>query len=363
MTPTDRSAPLRARTTDTAAIRSDATFPMAPTARPADLVITSELIPTPADGRGSGPLSEVELHDLGVCERAVENLATATWLAGKALQSIRDGKLYRHTHARFEDYITERWDISERAAYQMIEEWPLAEHLNQAYGKPVTASHIRALLPVAARFGLDAATELYQQLRTRAQTDGVRLTAQITGQIARAVLKRAGQQAEHIAFTQAARQLITAQTSLADTRVERPRSLASRERLAVATDDPGPQNFAGHHAEITAVRPAAQPGPLIADNTGAAQAGPAAANSAPTDDRASSGELGAAPVTAPNVGTARTAVGLYRDIVSHILAIERLASSPCLVPNGPDEEAEFDRLHVQITTRLTQVLHSLTAEA
>jgi hypothetical protein len=169
----------------------------------------SELIPTAVDGRGSGPLSEVELHDLGVCERAVENLATATWLAGKALQTIRDGKLYRRSHARFEDYVDERWDISERTAYQMIEEWPLAERLNQAYGKPVTASHIRALLPVTTRIGLDAAVELYEQLRARAQSDGVRPTASITGQIAKAVLKRAGQQAEQIEFTQAAQQLIT----------------------------------------------------------------------------------------------------------------------------------------------------------
>ncbi|WP_370103339.1 hypothetical protein [Streptacidiphilus sp. MAP12-20] len=60
---------------------------------------------------------------------------------------------------------------------------------------------------------------------------------------------------------------------------------------------------------------------------------------------------------------ARTAVGLSRDIASHIEAIERLASSPCLVPNGPDEEAEFDQLHEQITTRLAKILHSLTAEA
>jgi hypothetical protein len=77
----------------------------------------------------------------------------------------------------------------------------------------------------------------------------------------------------------------------------------------------------------------------------------------------SNGELGAAPVAAPAVGTARTAVGLYQDIVNHIHAIEQLATSPCLVPNGPDEEAEFDQLHEQITARLTRILHSLTVEA
>jgi hypothetical protein len=358
--PTDRSAPLRARTTDTAVVKQNSSPSLAPTARPADLVITSELIPTAVDGRGSGPLSEVELHDLGVCERAVENLATATWLAGKALQTIRDGKLYRRSHARFEDYIAERWDISERAAYQMIEEWPLAERLNQAYGKPVTASHVRALLPVTARFGLDAAAELYQQLRTRAQADGVRLTASITGQIAKAVLKRAGQQAEQIEFTQAAQQLITAQPSLVETRVERPHLTSAPESRPAAPADPGLQNFAGGHGKATAVSPGAQPGTLTADRIGAAQAGPVAGSTAPTDANPPTGELGGAPATAPTLGTARTAVGLYRDIVSHIHAIERLACSPCLVPNGPDEEAEFDELHGQITTRLTQILHSLT---
>jgi hypothetical protein len=364
VTPTDRSAPLRARATDTAAvIRPEATLPMAPTARPADLVITSELIPTAVDGQGNGPLGEVELHDLGVCERAVENLATATWLAGKALQTIRDGKLYRHTHARFEDYIAERWDISERTAYQMIEEWPLAERLNQAYGRPVTASHVRALLPVTTRFGLDAAAELYQQLRSRAQADGVRLTASITGQIAKAVLKRAGQQAEQIGFTQAAQQLITAQRSLVETRAERPRLVAAPESRPAAPVDPGLRNFAGNHGEATAAPPAALPGPVTADGIRAAQAVPAAASLALSVASAATGELGGAPVGAPSVSPARAAVGLYRDIISHIHAIERLSGSPCLAPNGPDEEAEFDQLHEQITARLTQILHSLTAEA
>jgi hypothetical protein len=92
------------------------------------------------------------------------------------------------------------------------------------------------------------------------------------------------------------------------------------------------------------------------------QAGQVAANSAPTDASAPSGELGEEPVSAPNLGAARTAVGLYRDIVSHIHAIEQLATSPCLVPNGPDEEAEFDQLHEQITTRLARILRSLTAD-
>jgi hypothetical protein len=54
VTPTDRSAPLRARTTDerTAVVRQNPSLPMMVTARPADLVITSELIPALADEQG-----------------------------------------------------------------------------------------------------------------------------------------------------------------------------------------------------------------------------------------------------------------------------------------------------------------------
>ncbi|WP_160311566.1 hypothetical protein [Streptacidiphilus melanogenes] len=304
----------------------------------------------------------MELHDLGTCERAVENLATATWLAGKALQTIRDGKLYRQTHRTFEEYVTERWEIGERTAYQMIEEWPLAERLNQAYGKPVTASHIRALLPVTTRFGLDDAVELYQQLRARAQADGVRLTAQITGQIAKAVLKRAGQQAGGIEFTHAARQLITAQPSLAEAGAARSRSAVPRDRPVVAPAEPDLRNFAGNHGEVTALAKGGQPGPLTVDGIATVPVRAETGSPVAMDVGMWTAELGEAQGGVLSSGMARTAVGLYRDIVSHIQAIERLASSPCLVPNGPDEEAEFDHLHVQITNRLTQILDSLTAE-
>ncbi|MEY9968799.1 hypothetical protein ABIA33_006886 [Streptacidiphilus sp. MAP12-16] len=146
MSPTpDRSAALRNRNAGQELAEVSSTG--APSGRPADLVVTSEMVPTPAMTGASGPLSQVEQHELGLCERAVENMATAAWLAGEALQTIRDAKLYRHTHTRFEDYIEERWEIGERTAYQLIEEWALAERLNQVLGKPATASHTRALHP------------------------------------------------------------------------------------------------------------------------------------------------------------------------------------------------------------------------
>ena len=113
MTPKDRTAALRNRRDQTNAPIARAE---APTGRPADLVITADMIPDPLTVDASGDLTNTEIHDLGVCERAVDHLATARWLAGKALQSIRDRKLYRHTHPTFEEYVQDRWDMSERAA-------------------------------------------------------------------------------------------------------------------------------------------------------------------------------------------------------------------------------------------------------
>ncbi|MEV6013200.1 hypothetical protein AB0M29_41360 [Streptomyces sp. NPDC051976] len=181
------------------------------TGRPADLVITADMIPDPPAVDAAGDLSHTEIHDLGVCEWAVDHLATARWLAGKALQSIRDRKLYRQDHRTFEEYVQDRWEMSERAAYQAIEEWPLAERLQQTLDKPVTPSHTRALLPISHRFGLAPAVDLYQQLAARTRADGLRLTAALTTRIVHTVLERTGTKAEAPQFLEATRQLMSAE--------------------------------------------------------------------------------------------------------------------------------------------------------
>ncbi|MEY9968549.1 hypothetical protein ABIA33_006633 [Streptacidiphilus sp. MAP12-16] len=364
MSPTpDRSAALRNRN----ARRTDVAVSSArvPSGRPADLVITSEMVPAPAVTGASGPLSEVEQHELGLCEQAVANLTTATWLAGKALQAIRDAKLYRHTHTRFEDYVTERWDISERAAYLMIEEWALAEQLNQVLGRPATASHVRALLPVGDRFGLDAAAEMYQQLLARAQAEQVRLTAAMTSQVVKAVLKSAGRQAEAVHFKETAHQLITAQAlplsppsppppqraqpiSSAAPRNGAPEILASSTRPT--TPDPGLgllqqavgashadlQNLAGDHKQVTVT----------------AAVTPTTVNAAH------------APVEmAPPAASQPRAVALFREILDHIGAIERCLGSEAIGPTTEGEAAEFNELADNAVERLRAAVHALEHDA
>ncbi|MEY9969510.1 hypothetical protein ABIA33_007599 [Streptacidiphilus sp. MAP12-16] len=390
----DRSAALRNRNAgqDVATV----SVPRAPSGRPADLVITSELIPVPALTGASGPLSEVEQHELGLCERAVENMAAAAWLAGKALQTIRDAKLYRHTHARFEDYIAERWEIGERTAYQLIEEWALAERLNQVLGKPATASHTRALLPVASRFGLDTATDLYQQLRLRTHAEGIRLTATITSQIVKAGLRAAGKQAEQTAFQDAARQLLAAPALTLNSGTNAsttPIPSAPRSGSPQPVDgDSGLRNFAGSHDEVTAADSA---GVLLPDATppastqGAAEeyVGPqpqetltgtpvpggatapvppfvvASSAAVPTPVSAGSASISAMAVSAPDFASAQSApdaLFVLEDIRRRVATIQRdLSTTLVRSPANAQEQGRLDALVDEIVQRLRSAANSL----
>ncbi|SFF93207.1 hypothetical protein SAMN05216251_14012 [Actinacidiphila alni] len=209
MTSHDRTASLRNRGQS-----ADAAVPFErqahPTSRPADLVITGEMIPEPVAVDADGDLTGTELHELDVCERALANLETAHWLAGKALQVIRDARLYRQTHTRFEQYVKERWDMSVRAAYQLIEEWRLASELQDILGRPATPSHVRALLPVVRQAGIRSAVYLYVELAPRARAEGVRVTADLVALVVNAIHQQAGELAAEQQFMDATREIFSA---------------------------------------------------------------------------------------------------------------------------------------------------------
>ena len=145
--------------------------PPAPTAGPA--VISPGSLPDPYTAAGDGQLSGREQADLATCEAALDNLRVAFWAAGKALQVIRDARLYRDTHATFEDYVEQRWDMSRSQAYRLVDAWPLAERLSPM-GDKLNERQIRELLPLADRHGQDAAVTVY---RTVAETEGIQVTA------------------------------------------------------------------------------------------------------------------------------------------------------------------------------------------
>jgi hypothetical protein len=156
--------------------RADSPGPASAPASPAPLAAA---VPEPRAEAGDGPLSAGEQSDLSTCEAALDNLRMAFWAAGKALQTVRDGRLYRSGYATFEDYVEQRWDMSRAQAYRLIEAWPLAERLSPI-GDTITESQVRELLPVAGRHGTAAAAVVYE---TVAEADGVRVTAAVLHQV------------------------------------------------------------------------------------------------------------------------------------------------------------------------------------
>jgi hypothetical protein len=137
--------------------------------------LAPDSLPAPYSTASDGQLSDHEQADLATCEAVLDNLRVAFWAAGKALQVIRDARLYRNTCATFEDYVEQRWDMSRPQAYRLISAWPLAERLSPV-GDKINERQVRELLPLAERHGPDAAVTVY---RTVAETEGVQVTAAV----------------------------------------------------------------------------------------------------------------------------------------------------------------------------------------
>ncbi|MVU82966.1 hypothetical protein GPX89_37730 [Nocardia sp. ET3-3] len=119
-------------------------------------------MPLPVAG-GEGPLSRSESEQLEVCESSIDALRVAFWTAGRALQIVRDGRLYRAEHATFDDYVEKRWDMQRSYAHKLIRAWPLAARLHPV-APSINEGQIRELLPVAAAHGEEAAVTVYTTL-------------------------------------------------------------------------------------------------------------------------------------------------------------------------------------------------------
>ncbi|MET7772968.1 hypothetical protein [Nocardia sp. NPDC005366] len=125
------------------------------------------------EAEGDGPLSDREQQQLNACESSIDSLRIAFWAAGRALQIVRDGRLYRSEHATFDDYVEQRWDMQRSYAHKLIRAWPLAARLHPV-APAINEGQVRELLTVAAEHGEDAAVAVYTTL---ADAPEVKVTA------------------------------------------------------------------------------------------------------------------------------------------------------------------------------------------
>jgi len=94
---------------------------------------------------GEKHLSMTERVRLEQCERIIERGKQTFMDVGAALMSVRDGRLYRATHATFEDYCRERWGWSKTHVNRQIQAAEIASHLTPRGVKPEAEKHLRPL--------------------------------------------------------------------------------------------------------------------------------------------------------------------------------------------------------------------------
>ena len=100
----------------------------------------------------NGTLAVNERRELVVLERVIETGIHTFHQVGRALAEIKAGKLYRETHARFEDYCRERWGFKRAHAFRLIDAAEVMDDLSPIGDiLPANEAQARELVPLPAR--------------------------------------------------------------------------------------------------------------------------------------------------------------------------------------------------------------------
>jgi hypothetical protein len=126
-------------------------------------------LPRPAAELEPAPeLSAPERQRLAELEAVVERGLDTFAEVGRALLEIRDERLYRETHGTFEAYLRQRWGMSRRRGYQLIDAARVSTVVDTA-GLPAPPSErvARELAPVLRAEGEQAVVEVVRSLRAK----------------------------------------------------------------------------------------------------------------------------------------------------------------------------------------------------
>jgi|GEM_PF-5930765 len=129
----------------------------------------------PTEGQSTpAPLDEEEERDLMMCEEIIGRGIQSFVEVGRALQTVRDGRLYRAEHETFEDYCRQRWQIGRAHANRYIDASAVARILSPIGDIPAKESQVRPLTRVRRSDGsLDDGmiVKLWARVMDRASTD------------------------------------------------------------------------------------------------------------------------------------------------------------------------------------------------
>jgi len=93
--------------------------------------------------------TEVDARHLAALESVIARGVQTFAEVGNALAEIRDGRLYRETHATFEAYCADRWGWTRRVGYQYIEAAQVAGNVYSSTQTPPSLTQARQLATLA----------------------------------------------------------------------------------------------------------------------------------------------------------------------------------------------------------------------
>ncbi len=97
---------------------------------------------------GEDTLNEAEALELSSLEASVERALKAFWEIGQALRKILDKGLYRENYKTFSEYCINRWEMSRRTAYYLIEAASVYENVNR--GSQILPANERQARPLTS---------------------------------------------------------------------------------------------------------------------------------------------------------------------------------------------------------------------
>lgn len=95
--------------------------------------------------------ANLALRTLADCEAVIERGLETFVEVGQALLEIRDARLYRESHATWEDYCQERWGWGRNYTNKQVAAAEAVEALGTGVPTPPTEAHARELTPLRDR--------------------------------------------------------------------------------------------------------------------------------------------------------------------------------------------------------------------
>lgn len=139
-------------------------------------------------------MTAAEKTTLAKCESDLQTHADSFRLAGAALQTIRDSRLYRETHATFEAYCRERWSFSKTQANRLISATHVvnlaADVIPANIAAHLSESAVRSLTGLSDKESTRVLKRVVKSIPAAAVSAGIAppITAKMVASVARAVV-------------------------------------------------------------------------------------------------------------------------------------------------------------------------------